>query len=136
MALNGCTPYSEFFSVNKGYYPEINPDSVKDPENRWQDTYPHKSFVKLLNAVERMLARETSGKKHSIWLHGSFGTGKSRVVWTINKLLTCPEEELIAYFNENPSLNGETDLRDKLIAHKRRRIVTAFRYSSGEIDSI
>lgn len=136
MALNGCTPYSEFFSVNKGYYPEINPDSVKDPENRWQDTYPHKSFVELLKAVERMLARETSGKKHSIWLHGSYGTGKSRVVWTINKLLTCPEEELIRYFDENPSLKTEMDLRDKLIAHKRGRIVTAFRYSSGEIDSI
>lgn len=136
MALNGCTPYSEFFSVNKGYYPEINPDSVKDPENRWQDTYPHKSFIKLLRAVERMLARETSGKKHSIWLHGSFGTGKSRVVWTINKLLTCSEEELVAYFDANPSLKTELDLRDKLITHKRGKIVTAFRYSSGEIDSI
>lgn len=136
MALNGCTPYSEFFSVNKGYYPEINPDSVKDPENLWTDTYPHKTFVDLLKAVERMLARETNGKKHSIWLHGSFGTGKSRVIWTVNRLLNCSDEELVSYFNEYPSLREETDLRDKLLGHKHGRIVTAFRYASGEIDSI
>jgi hypothetical protein len=136
MTLNGCTPYSEYFSVNKGYYPEINPDSVKDPENRWSDTYPHKSFIKLLNALERMLARETSGKKHSIWVHGSFGTGKSRVIWAINQLLTCSDKELCDYFNEHPALKDETDLRDKLLAHKHGRIVTAFRYASGEIDSI
>ena len=131
-----CTPYSEYFSVNKGYYPEINPDSVKDPENRWSDTYPHKSFIKLLNALERMLARETSGKKHSIWVHGSFGTGKSRVIWAINQLLTCSDKEFCDYFNEHPVLKDETDLRDKLLAHKHGRIVTAFRYASGEIDSI
>ena len=136
MSLNGCTPYSDYFSVNKGYYPEINPDSVKDPENRWSDTYPHKSFIKLLNALERMLARETSGKKHSIWVHGSFGTGKSRVIWAMNQLLSCSDEEFLGYFNEHPTLRNETDLRDKLLAHKHGKIVTAFRYSSGEIDSI
>lgn len=136
MTSNGCTPYSDYFSVNKGYYPEINPDSVKDPDNRWSDTYPHKSFIKLLNATERMLARETSGKKHSIWVHGSFGTGKSRVIWAINQLLSCSDAEFCDYFNKYPALRDETDLRDKLLAHKHGRIVTAYRYASGEIDSI
>lgn len=36
--------YSEYFEIDKNYYPEINPDSVKNPGNEWQYTYPHENF--------------------------------------------------------------------------------------------
>lgn len=135
MITNDCTPYSEYFMIDEGYYPEINPNSVKDPKNDWRKTFPHPSFVNFLKKLEMMLARETSGKKHSIWLHGSFGTGKSRVIWAVQNLMACSDETFYAYFNEYDVLRKETDLRDKLLAHKHSRIVTAFRYASGDIDS-
>lgn len=128
--------YSEYFYIDPTYYPEINPDSVKDPENRWQTTYPHKTFVELLEASERMLARETGQDKHGIWVEGSYGTGKSRVVWTLQNLLTCPEAELREYFNRSDALRKKPDLMNKLIAHKEGKIVTVSRYGSGEITSI
>lgn len=128
--------YSEYFSIDPTYYPEINPDSVKDPKNRWQSTYPHKTFIELLEAAERMLARETGRDKHGIWVEGSYGTGKSRVVWTLQNLLTCPEAELREYFNRSDALRKKPDLMNKLLAHKEGKIITVSRYGSGEISSI
>lgn len=128
--------YCEYFEINQNYYPEITPDSVKDPENKWQYTFPHKTFIELLEAAERMLARETGKDKHGIWVEGSYGTGKSRVIWALENLFTCSPEELCEYFNNFDALKKKTDLRAKLIAHKEGKIITASRYGSGEIESI
>ena len=127
--------YSEFFTVDESYYPEINPDSIKGDIDGWMKTWPHPTFIELLEKTERMLAREARGKKHCIWVQGAFGTGKSRVIWTIKELLGCSEEKFNAYFNEFPALQAKADLREKLLAHKQGKIVTAFRYSSGEISN-
>lgn len=126
--------YSEFFTVDESYYPEITPDSIKGDKDGWMKTWPHPKFIELLEKTERMLAREARGKKHCIWAQGAFGTGKSRVIWTIRELLNCSEDKLLSYFDDEfDALKAKPDLRDKLLAHKRGRIVTAFRYNSGGI---
>ena len=125
--------YSEFFAVDESYYPEITPNSIREDTEGWMHTWPHPTFVDLLDKTERMLAREARGKKHCIWVQGAFGTGKSRVIWTLRELLSCSDEKFLEYFNEFPALRAKPDLRDKLLAHKHGRIVTAFRYGSGHI---
>lgn len=57
--------YSEFFTVDESYYPEINPDSIKGDIDGWMKTWPHPTFIELLEKTERMLAREARGKKHA-----------------------------------------------------------------------
>ena len=125
--------YSEYFYIDPTYYPEINPDSVKDPHNKWQTTYPHSTFINLLESSERMLARETGRDKHGIWVEGSYGTGKSRVVWALQNILTCTDLELKEYFDRYEVLRKKPDLLNKLIGHKAGKIVTVSRYGSGEI---
>lgn len=128
--------YSEYFDIDEGYYPEINPQSIQDPSNRWEKTFPHSSFIELLEATERMLARESNSDKKGIWIEGAYGTGKSRVAWTLKSLLECPDAELCDYFDEYSALKSKPDLRDRLLAHKQGKIVTAYRYGSGSIDTI
>ncbi len=129
--------YSEYFEIDKNYSSEINPDSVRNQGNEWQNTYPHETFVDLLSSVEQMLSREKPNYRKSIWIEGSFGTGKSRVVWTLKNLLECSEEEFRDYFKKyNDEFKKVPDLEDKLFAQRSEKIVTVFRYDSGEITSI
>lgn len=123
--------YSDYFEIDSGYYPEINPSSIKDPKTRWEKTFPHKTFVGLLEDTQRMLAREDNTRKKGIWIEGAYGTGKSRVAWTLKNLLDCPEEDFNAYFDAYGTLKTKHDLRTKLLASKRGRIITAYRYGSG-----
>ena len=116
--------YSDYFDIDENYYPEINPNSISDPNSRWDGTFPHETFVDLLRATERMLARETNTDKKGIWIEGAYGTGKSRVAWTLKSLLECSPEELNSYFDEYDNLKRQPDLRDKLLAHKGDHIVT------------
>ena len=54
--------YSEYFDIDEGYYPEINPNSIKDRANKWEKTFPHKTFIELLKAGLRApTARESPG---------------------------------------------------------------------------
>ena len=117
------------FSTN---YPEINESSIKDPKNKWQSTFPHGDIVELLKFLERALSRSD---KKSLWLEGSYGTGKSRIVWMIQNLLSCPETDFDAYFDEYDNLRGEIDLRERLRTLRNGKIVTACRYATSDITS-
>ncbi|MBR0282733.1 MAG: hypothetical protein IJQ81_14315, partial [Oscillibacter sp.] len=127
--------YSQFFEVKQSYFPEVTPDSIRQSPDGWLDTFPHGAFVHLLEKVERMISRKTNGNKHSIWVRGSYGTGKSRLLWTVRELLACPDEQFHAYFDKYAALKENYDLRNKLLARKHEKIVTAFHYKSGDITS-
>lgn len=129
---NDLDNYYHYFEIDEGYYPEINESSIKDENNRWQSTYPHKDIVKLLHLLERSLSRS---EKKSLWIEGSYGTGKSRILWMMQNLLSCSEAEFDAYFAEYKNLSGEIDLRERLRTIRKGGIVTAARYSTGEITS-
>ena len=106
--------YSEYFDINQDYFPEINESSIKAGVD-WRKTYPHKTFIDLLRATERMLARANNSDKKGIWIEGAYGTGKSLVAWTLKNLLDCTDEDLKDYFAEYPALQSEPDLRNKLL---------------------
>lgn len=131
MALE-ADKYLEYFEIDEGYYPEINESSIQDAKNKWQHTFPHKDIVELLKITERALSRM---EKKSLWLEGSYGTGKSRIIWMMQNLLSCPENEFDAYFEEYDNLRGEIDLRERLRAIRKGKVVTARRYSTGDITS-
>ena len=82
--------------------------------------------------MERVLARQ---EKRSLWIEGAYGTGKSQCAYALKKILEVPEDELRAYWDRYEPLKKKTDLLEKLIGHKQKGIVTAYRYASGMIDS-
>lgn len=127
--------YSDYFALQEAYYAVTSRISIQDPKNRWQDTYPHETFVELLAKATKMLARPegNSNATKPLWVHGAYGTGKSRIVWTLGELLTCAPDELDAYFDDYAELRNETELRQKLAGVKKNgKIVVAMRYASSE----
>ena len=121
--------YCQFFDVNEKYFPCID-DSAIEAGAEWKDTYPHEAFITLLKNVERMLGGTT---KRSVWIHGAYGTGKSKCAYALKKILDAPEEELKEYWEMYEPLKNNKDLLQKIIGHKERKIVTAYRYASGGI---
>ena len=79
--------YNIYFEVDAGYYPEINEDSIQDPKNRWEQTYAHESVIATIESLEKILSRAGNTDKKGLWVEGSYGTGKSRLLWTLRNFI-------------------------------------------------
>ncbi len=123
--------YVEYFEVNKLYFPCIDESAIKAGEP-WVTTYPHETFISLMNNVEKMLSGST---KRSVWIHGAYGTGKSKCAYTLKKILEEDESEVRNYWKQYEALSNQNALLEKLLGHKERGIITAYRYASGSITS-
>lgn len=127
--MSNINTYREFFEIDSKYFPCID-DSAIQAGAPWENTYPHETFISLLKNVERMLGGTT---KRSVWIHGAYGTGKSQCAYALKRILEVPESELQAYWNMYEPLKENTDLMQKILGHKERKIVTVYRYASGSI---
>lgn len=123
--------YCEYFDVDEKYFPCIDESAINSGAV-WDNTYPHQTFIDLLNRTEKMLGGNTN---RSIWIHGAYGTGKSQCAYTLKKLLEVTESEVRAYWDKFDPLKKNPVLLEKLIGHKAQGIVTVYRYASGSIDT-
>ncbi len=121
--------YCEYFDVNEKYFPCIDESAINSGA-AWDTTYPHQTFIDLLNLTEKMLGGNTN---RSIWIHGAYGTGKSQCAYTLKKLLEVSENEARAYWDKFEPLKNNPALLEKIIGHKAQGIVTAYRYASGSL---
>lgn len=125
--------YYEYFDIDEEYFPQVNESAIKAASpDFWMRTYPHDTFIGMLNNLERVMARQ---EKRSLWIEGAYGTGKSQCVYALKKIIDVSEEDLRTYWTRYEPLKKKTDLLEKLIGHKRKGIVTAYRYASGMINS-
>ena len=123
--------YCDYFDVNESYFPCIDESAINDGAP-WETTYPHETFIELLKSIERMLGGTTN---RSVWIHGAYGTGKSQCALAVRRILEVPENEVRAYWDKFDPLKKNKALLEKLLGHKERGIVTAFRYASGDIST-
>ena len=123
--------YIDYFNVNEEYFPCFDESAINKGAT-WDDTYPHDTFVNLLNATEKMLGGTTN---RSLWIHGAYGTGKSKCAYALKKILEVPEEELSAYWEKYEQLRNNQPLLGKILGHKEQGIICAYRYASGSIST-
>lgn len=126
------TKYREYFDIDDRYFPCID-DAAIDAGAPWDNTYPHSTFIDMLTEMERALARQNNGR--TLWIEGAYGTGKSQCAYALREILEVPEAELRDYWGRYEPLKKKTDLLEKLIGHKKKGIVVAYRYASGGIMS-
>lgn len=127
--------YIEYFNIDKDFFRCIDQEAICKSPELWKKTYPHPTFVALLKNVERMLA----GSKSPVWVHGAYGTGKSQCAYALKRILEVPEAELREYWEDDRykhvlQTNANKDLLSRLLGHKERKIVAAYRYASGGIN--
>ncbi len=125
--------YYEYFDIDEEYFPQVNESAIKAASpDFWMRTYPHDTFIEMLKNMERVMARQ---EKRALWIEGAYGTGKSQCAYALKKILDVPEGDLRTYWNRYEPLKKKTDLLEKLIGHKQKGTVTAYRYASGMINS-
>jgi hypothetical protein len=132
MEMPNNNKYREYFDIDERYFPCID-DAAIDAGAPWVNTYPHSTFIDMLTEMERALARQNS--RRTLWIEGAYGTGKSQCALALRRILEASEEELCAYWDRYEPLKKKTDLREKLIGHKKKGVVVAHRYASGGIMS-
>lgn len=121
--------YCDFFDIDEEYFPCIDDSAIDSGKVDWTKTFPHKTFVDMLKNAERML----SGNGRSLWIHGSYGTGKSMCAYALKKILEVANNELQDYWNSYDNLKNNPELLTKILGHKERGILTCYRYASGNI---
>ncbi|WP_342675898.1 hypothetical protein [Methanofollis sp. UBA420] len=124
--------YREYFDIDDRYFPCID-DAAINAGAPWDNTYPHSTFIYMLTEMERALARQNNCR--TLWIEGAYGTGKSQCAYAMREILEVPEAELRDYWGRYEPLKKNTDLLEKLIGHKKKGIVVAYRYASGGIMS-
>lgn len=123
--------YCDYFDIDERYFPCVDESAINSGAD-WTDTYPHETFIELLKCMERMLGGNTN---RSVWIHGAYGTGKSKCALAVRRILELPEADVRAYWDNYEPLKKNPALLEKLIGHKERGIVTAYRYASGNIST-
>lgn len=123
--------YCEYFDVDEKYFPCIDESAIRNGAD-WTATYPHETFIKLLNATDKMLSGTT---KRSVWIHGAYGTGKSQCAYALKKIFEVSPEELRLYWNSFQQLQKDEILLQKILGHKSRGILPVYKYASGSITS-
>lgn len=123
--------YCEYFDVDEKYFPCIDESAIRNGAD-WTATYPHETFIKLLNAADKMLSGTT---KRSVWIHGAYGTGKSQCAYALKKIFEVSPEELRSYWSSFQQLQKDEILLQKLLGHKSRGILPVYKYASGSITS-
>ena len=107
--------YCEYFDVNEKYFPCIDESAINSGAS-WDDTYPHTTFIDLLNLTEKMLGGNTN---RSIWIHGAYGTGKSKCAYTLKKILEVSDDEVKAYWDKFEPLKKNNNASTTLLCCSR-----------------
>ena len=123
--------YSQYFNIDEKYYAVVTKELIDEGKVRWEGFYPHETFIQLLHQVIAML----SGKEtKSIWVEGTYGTGKSHATLTLKCLLEAPEEAVRAYFKDYGLSN---DLCNKFLAARSEemngKLIIVHRIGSSNI---
>lgn len=120
--------YRSYFNIDPDYLAQVNKHAIDSYPDLWKKFYPHPTFVKLIKDTVSVLSRQ---QKLSLWVEGSYGTGKSHAVLTLKKLIEAKDEDTKAYFDE---YNLDRDLYLKLQREKNNgKIITVHRYGSSSI---
>lgn len=123
--------YSQYFNIDEKYYAVVTKKLIDEGKVQWEGFYPHETFVQLLHQVVTML----SGKEtKSIWVEGTYGTGKSHATLTLKSLLEKPESEVRDYFKD---YGLSDDLCNKFLAARSEemngKLIVVHRIGSSNI---
>ena len=91
-----ATKYSDFIKI-QDFLPVY--DITSELPGSWQTFIPTKQFTDLLTKSVSCIVTDDLSKRRSIWVRGTFGTGKSHASSVVKHLLCDPSEDIENYLD-------------------------------------
>lgn len=118
--------YCDYIQIAEDFIPFYTEDKDKTYPNRWKSFYPHETFVELVRAVVGSVEGARDEHRKSIWLRGSYGTGKTYAAFTIKHLLEDSKEDVDSYFAKNVQLSEILHNKIDNIKNKGKILVATY----------
>lgn len=106
--------YSDFIKM-QDFLPVY--DMAAETPNLWRTFIPTKQFCDLLNRSFTAITSIEISKRRSMWVRGTFGTGKSHASSVVRHLLCDPIEEIEDYLANLP----DAEMRAKITAIRKQK---------------
>ena len=93
--------YKEYIKVESDFIPVFSSSSDRTHPESWKSFYPHDSFKKILTLTVETLEKGSALKDRPIWIHGSYGTGKTFASFVVKHILEDNLDEVEKYFTHH-----------------------------------
>ena len=93
--------YKEYIKVESDFIPVFSSSSDRTHPESWKSFYPHESFKKILTLTVETLEKGSALKDRPIWIHGSYGTGKTFASFVVKHILEDNLDEVEKYFTHH-----------------------------------
>lgn len=93
--------YKEYIKVESDFIPVFSASSDRTNPNKWLSFYPHESFKKILTSMIESLEKSSSTKDRSVWISGTYGTGKTYASFVVKHILEDDLKKVESYFEHN-----------------------------------
>lgn len=100
--------YSDILGLQEYFHPIFNIEN--ETANYWKQFIPNEQFYDLFRKTITAFDSHDPGARRSIWIQGTFGTGKSHAASVIKHLLWDGTDEIADYVSErfdDPSLKAK-----------------------------
>ncbi|MDR0706883.1 MAG: hypothetical protein LBF60_03270 [Treponema sp.] len=122
--------YADFFTVPQDYKANMTREAINETPETWLDFYPHTKYVEFLNT----LIQAINGGSKSIWLTGSYGTGKSNAALVTQKLFMDDEGRVRKWFEDcKDKLADPAALLNNLLARRREGTLVVYDYDASGV---
>lgn len=109
-----ATTYSDYIKM-QDFLPVY--DMTDETPDMWRTFIPTKQFCDLLGRSLTAITSSEVSKRRSMWVRGTFGTGKSHASSVVRHLLCDPADQVGDYIQSLPN----AALREKLAAVRRQK---------------
>jgi len=108
--------YSEIIGLQEYFHPVFNIEN--ETSNYWKQFIPNEQFYDIFKKTLNAIDTKEPNLRKSIWIQGTFGTGKSHAASVIKHLLFDDYNEIEDYIKE---VIDDVSLKSKLISYRKSK---------------
>lgn len=125
--------YSDFISLQDYFHPVFNMQN--EAEGYWKQFIPNTQFNNMLQTVVESVRTTDPKKRKSIWIQGTFGTGKSHAGSVVKHLLCDDIKDIEDYISQHLDYYAQLSSSLKALRKTKRFLPVVLKGSEGIYNS-